>query len=186
MSPTPDPTPSGAADAPREIVIGEIVGPHGHKGEVKIYPHTDFPDRLLDLETISLRKPDGSEREYTVQNARWHKNVILMQLEGVSSMNDAEAMRGMKIVIDRDERFELPDEDIFYVDDLVGLRVVTDEGAEIGAIRQVLRYPGNDVYDLGSNLLIPAIQDVVVNVDLEEGVMVIHPIPGLLDEPEVA
>ncbi|MBW3623273.1 MAG: ribosome maturation factor RimM [Armatimonadetes bacterium] len=184
-SPPPSPASPDDNGSPVEIVIGEIVGPHGHRGEVKIYPRTDFPDRLLDLEEITLRLPDGKDQTYPVQNARWHKNVILMQLGGVLTMNDAEALRGAKIVISREERHELPDEDTFYVDDLVGLRVVTDAGQELGTIRNVLRYPANDVFDLGNNLLIPATEEVVLEVDLDEGVMVIHPIPGLLDEPEV-
>lgn len=181
-SPSP---PSSASQTPKRVVIGEIVGPFGHKGEVKVYPHTDFPDRLLDLKSVTLRAANGTERQYPVKASRFHKNVILMQLEGVPTMNDADVLRGMEIVVAPEDRVALPDEDVFYVDDLVGMKVVTDEGQELGTIRQVLRYPANDVYEVG-NLLIPAIRDVIVGVDLDAGVVTIHPIPGLLDEPEVA
>ena len=91
--------PVSASQTPQRVVIGEIVGPFGHKGEVKVYPHTDFPDRLLDLKTALLQSPNGTERQYPVKNARFHKNVVLMQLEGVPTMNDAEVLRGSKIVV---------------------------------------------------------------------------------------
>lgn len=186
MSPRDGQPNAGPPPSPDEVVIAEIVGAHGTKGELKIYPRTDFPDRLLDLEEVSFRMPDGREQSYPVTNSRWHKNVILMQVEGIDTMSDAEGLRGGKIVVSRDDRHALPDEETFYIDDLVGLRVVTEAGEEVGTIRQVLRYPANDVYDLGNGLLIPAVREVVVKVDLDGGVLTLRPIPGLLDEPEVA
>jgi 16S rRNA processing protein RimM len=165
-------------------VIGEIVGPFGHRGEIKVYPLTDFPGRLLELKSLRLRNKNGQETHWEVRRSRQHKNVIVMQLNDVETMNDAEDLRGLEIVILPEERVELP-KDTYFVDDLLGLRVKTDDGRDLGTIKNVLKNPANDVYDLG-NLLIPAIKDVVVSVDIQNGVMVIHPIPGLLDEPEVA
>jgi 16S rRNA processing protein RimM len=171
-------------EGPDRIVIGEIVGPFGHRGEVKVYPLTDFPDRLLELKTLRLRNKSRQETLWSVRRSRPHKNIVVMALEDVESMTDAEDLRGLEIVILPDERVELP-KDTYFVDDLLGLRVRTDDGRDLGMIKNVLKNPANDVYDLG-NLLIPAIKDVVVSVDIQNGVMVIHPIPGLLDEPEVA
>ena len=176
--------PSGEPSA-EWVTIGEVVGPFGHKGEIKVYPYTDFPERFTSLKSALLRLPDGVERKYQVRRARQHKNIIVMALYGVMSMDDAEALRGSTFVVPPEERHPLPDDQTFYVDDLVGLRVQTEDGEPLGTIRQVLKSPANDVYDLG-HLLIPAIKDVVVRVDLTAGLMVIRPIPGLLDEPETA
>jgi 16S rRNA processing protein RimM len=173
-----------AEERAERVVIGEIVAPFGHRGEVKVYPHTDVPERLVRMKEVALVGPDGAERRYPIVRSRLHKNVAIMQLEGVADMNAAEALRGFKAVVAREERAPLP-KDTFYMDDLAGLQVRTEEGRILGEIVQVLKTPANDVYDLG-NLLIPAIKDVVVRVDLEAGTMTIRPIPGLLDEPETA
>ena len=185
--PASDPLADDAAAPPSAplVTVGEVVGPFGHRGEIKVYPYTDFPERLVDLQVAVLRDPRGGpDRRYPVLRARLHKNIAVMQLEGVSTMDDAEALRGRHLVVPPAERYPLPG-GTFYVDDLIGLRVRTEAGREVGTIRQVLKGPANDVYDLGDHL-IPAVREVVRRVDLDEGVMVIHPIPGLLDEPEVA
>jgi 16S rRNA processing protein RimM len=180
----PDPkTPNRDKAGPDRIVIGEIVGPFGHRGEIKVYPLTDFPDRLLELKSIRLRDKSRKETLWSVRRSRAHKNIVVMALEDVESMTDAEDLRGMEMVILPEERIDLP-EDTYFVDDLVGLRVRTEDGRDLGTIKNVLKNPANDVYDLG-DLLIPAIKEVVVSVDIQAGVMTIHPIPGLLDEPEI-
>jgi len=170
--------------APDRVAIGEIVGPFGHRGEVKVYPYTDFPERLTGLKTAIVVGENGEEIRFPVRRARPHKNVVVMRLDGVGTMDEAENLRGRRIVVNPEERHPLPD-GTFYVDDLVGMRVRTDDGRDLGAIRQVLKGPANDNYDLGY-VLIPATREVVLSVNLSEGIVMIHPIPGLLDEPEIA
>ena len=175
---------SDAVAGDERIVVGEIVGPFGHRGEVKVYPHTDFPARIVALAIATIRRPEGTEADYRVIRARLHKAIVVMTLEGVSTMNDAEALRGSRIVVAPSDRATLP-LDTFYIDDLVGLQVKTDDGRPLGPILKVLKGPANDVYDLG-HLLIPAIRDVVTEIDVRNGLMTIHAIPGLLDHQEIA
>ncbi len=167
------------------VVIGEIVAPFGHRGEVKVYPHTDFPERLVAMKEVTLRSSTGLETVFAVERARLHKNVVVMKLHDVPTMTDAEGLRGLEIVIPPQPRRPLTEPDTWYVDDLIGLRVLTVDGRHLGVIQSVLKTPANDVYDLGT-LLIPAIRDVIARVDLDEGVMEIRPIPGLLDDVETA
>jgi len=164
------------------VAIGRIVSPFGNKGELKVLPLTDFPERFLSMKRVRLSLPDGTERTASVAGTRWHKAFLLLKIEGCDTISDAEALRDAHIVVSSEERVSLP-QDSYYVDDIVGLRVLTEDGRDVGVIREVLQGPANDVYDTGRHL-IPALKQVVVKVDLEAGVMVIRPMPGMLESDE--
>jgi len=163
----------------RDILIGKVVGPFGIRGEVKVLVLTDFPERFDVGRKIALITTTDERRVIRIKAGRPHGGGLLLKLEGVESRNDAEALRGAHIAIDRDELGELQ-EGSFYVFDIIGLKVVTDDGREFGEVTEVLQGGANDAYCTSTGLCIPALKDVVVKVDIPGRVMVIRPMPGLL------
>lgn len=164
----------------RDIVIGKIIAPLGTRGEVKAIVLTDFPERFAAGVELSLRLPKGEVKQVKLESARVHREGLALKIEGVEVRNDAEALRSAEFTIDESELAELPD-DRFYVFDLIGIKVVADDGRELGEVTEVLQGGGNDVYITSTGLCIPALKNVVTKIDLGEGRMVIHPVPGLLD-----
>ena len=167
---------------PREqdIVIGKIIAPLGTRGEVKMILLTEFPERFQAGNELALRLPKGEPKRVKILAERQHKEGLALKLEGVDTRDDAEALRGAEFVIGASDVHELP-EGGFYVFDLIGLHVVTDDGRECGEVIEVLQSGANDVYITSTGLCIPALKNVVAKIDIGEGVMVIHPVPGLLD-----
>lgn len=162
--------------------VGEVAAPFARFGEVKVNLETDFPDRFARLKEICLRPVSGLPRLYEVEKARLHKGQVLLKLRGIDSINDAETLRGCKVQIRRTDAVPLGKNE-FYVPDLIGCVVVTPEGRELGAVSNVLRGSGNDVYVVGqgkNEILLPAIRDVIQSVDIEACRIVVTPTPGLL------
>ncbi len=167
----------------RDIVIGRVDGPFGIRGEVKVTLLTDFPDRFDAGGEITLRPAAGRRRKRVIEASRPHKGRLLVKLTGVDSVSDAEQLRDAEIVIDRSQVAQLPD-DAFYVFDIIGLRVITDDGREQGEVTEVITSGANDVYVTSTGLCIPALKQVITGVDVGGGTMTIHPVPGLLpDDP---
>lgn len=164
----------------RDIVIGKIIAPLGTRGEVKMILLTEFPERFRAGQELTLRLPTGESKPVKVHAERLHKEGLALKLDGIDSRDEAEAVRGAEFTIDVDEVHQLPSDE-FYMFDLIGLHVVTDDGRECGDVTEIVQGGGNDVYVTSTGLCIPALKSVVANVDLGEGVMVIRPVPGLLD-----
>lgn len=169
------------------ITIGEITAPQGIRGEVRVFPISDTPNRLLALKTCHVRMKDNAITSYTILSVRPHKGCYLMRLEGVDTRNAAEALRGSQLVVPRSEVAPLP-EGRYYIFDLVGMQVFTAQGETIGILSEVLCGPANDVYVVRRkgkpDLLVPAIRQVVTAVDVAARRMTITPIPGLLEDEE--
>lgn len=165
----------------RDILIGKIVAPFGIQGEVKVSIHTDFPERLSAGKTFTIVAPDGKRFESRVDRSIPNKGGMTIKFRGVDTRNQAEDLRGALIVIDESELADLPD-DSFYVFDLIGLKVITDDGREQGEITEIMQGGANDVYVTSNGLCIPALKTVVAKVDFDNRVMIIHPVPGLLAE----
>jgi 16S rRNA processing protein RimM len=161
------------------MLVGRIVGAFGVKGQVKVEPLTDFPDRFTLLKSVFLGK--GREK-HAVLSTRRHTHVLL-GLSEVTTREAAQGLRGSDVWIPRSEAMKLPEGE-YYVDDIIGLDVETDGGVRLGAVRDVLSTGANDVYVVGGprgELLVPAIRDVVRSIDVANRRIVIHPLPGLLD-----
>ncbi len=163
------------------IEAGAIVRPHGLKGEVVV----DLARDLLEVVTESLelrvtgRK--GGERTLTVERARDHKARKIVQFEGVSTVEDAEALRGWSVWLTREQIGPL-EEDRWFVADIVGIDVYTDGDEYLGKLIEVMHMPGNDVYVVRKDekeILLPVIDDVVRSVDIDSGRMVVHLMEGL-------
>lgn len=159
----------------RDIAIGKIVGTYGHRGMMKVLPLTDFPDRFFEMDRVTLEQ-DGKQKEYTVAEVKRHKKHVLISLVEVSDMSGAEVLRGSLIKIGREELAPLP-EGSYYIFDIIGLKVFTAEGGYIGVVEDVIQTGANDVYVVGTGdlapVLVPALKDVVREVDIEGGRMVI-------------
>ena len=148
------------------LEAGRIVGTHGIRGEVKVEPWADEPSFLLGFDQVLLKG-----KSVAVEQARVHKSQVLLKLAGVDTVDDAAALRGQILSIDRSQ-VEL-DEDTVFIADLIGLPVFAD-GEQIGRIKEVLSLPANDVYVVKGEheYLIPVVKEFVLNVDVQRGVTV--------------
>ena len=167
------------ARAPRRIAVGRINGPWGLQGHVKVTPLTSNPQRLQPGSELIV---DGERRH--VLDVASPKGYPCVLFDGYHNRNGAETLKGALIEIEEDELPELaPDQ--YYVHQLIGLQVVTTDGDHLGSLEDVLRPGANDVYLVkrrkAKDILIPAIADVIVRVDLEAGEMLIDALPGLLE-----
>ncbi|MFZ5648535.1 MAG: ribosome maturation factor RimM [Bacillota bacterium] len=160
----------------RDIIIGKIVGTHGNKGVLKVQPITDFPDRFLGMDSITVDQ-DGKFKTYTIVKAERYRQHILIRLAEILDMNGAEALKGAYIKVAREELADLP-EGSYYIFEIVGLNVFTTEGEPVGVVEDVIQTGSNDVYvvSTGKNppLLVPALKDVVKEVDVKGGRMMVN------------
>lgn len=164
------------------LEIGQIVTTHGIAGEVRVKPWCDSPELLCAFDRLFF---DGGRQAVWIERARVHKNVVVLKLQGTDTMDDAQKLRN-KILFAAREDFEL-DEDTYFIQDLLGLEVLdADSGKRYGVISDVTQTGANDVYHIkgedGKEVLIPAIADVVLETDVDGGVMRIRPLKGLFDD----
>jgi len=163
--------------------IGKIVAPFGLRGELKVFSLSDIPHRFVNLDSIYVG-PDHIL--YTIMGVRPYKgNMVILKLSGVEDATAATTFRNFDLAIPLDKLAELPP-DSYYQHDIIGLRVVTLNGREVGTIVEIMVTGSNDVYIVkgmnGQQILLPAIKDVVKQVDLIRHMMYIEPIRGLLDD----
>ena len=166
------------------LECGKIVSTHGVAGEVKAQSWCDSPEELASIKTLYF---DGGKTPVKVKGARPHKGMVLFKLEGVDNMDDAQPLRGKVLWAHRDS-IPLP-EGMHFIQDLLGLRVIdADSGREYGLLSDVTETGANQVYHIscpdGSLKLAPAIDEVVISVDIEAGVMTIRPLKGLFDDED--
>jgi 16S rRNA processing protein RimM len=171
---------------PHYLILGEILRPHGIRGELRVKVQTDYPERMInDLETVFIGKdPEESDaEEYTIKSARFHQDYILLQLNQVDDRNAAELLRGLYVMIDLENAVPLEDDE-FYLFELIGLTVKSTKGEELGVIQDVLETGANDVYVVKGRkygeLLIPAHDETLVDVDVEAGIVTINLPFGIL------
>lgn len=163
------------------LEIGKIVAVHALKGEMRVQPWCDTPDFLTEFDELCL---DGEWLE--VESARVHKNIVILKLEGINTPEMAQKQVDKILYIDRDQ-VELP-EGTYFVADLIGLKVIDADDREkvYGTLTDVTETGANDVYHIrfenGKTQLIPAIPQVVIETDIENGIMAIRPLEGLFDE----
>lgn len=165
------------------VLLGKVVGTHGIKGQLRVASFSGESETFLSLDRIILKDAHGKEESFEVSAAAAHGRKILLTLKGMSSINQVEILVGRELYVQRSQLPPLA-EDEFYWFDLIGLRVVTDDGMELGRLESIMETGSNDVYLVRANekeYLIPAIEEVVKAIDLEAGVMTISPLEGLLD-----
>lgn len=163
--------------------VGVVTTTHGVRGEVKVFPTTDDMHRFESLKNVILDL-GKEQRSLEIEQVKFFKNMVILKFKGLDNMNDVEAFRQKDLLINREQAVELgPDEN--FIADLIGLSVVTDEGTILGTLEDVLQTGANDVYCVktgeGKELLLPAIKECVLNVDLEKQEILVHILDGLLD-----
>ena len=190
-----------------KIKIGKIVNAVGLKGEVKVYSYAGENDRFEKLDRIiagssqsgsgqsgggqeggakraACKKPQ-SDMEFEIEKVRYQKNMVILKLRGVDDRNQAEALKDMDVFITEDDLEELPD-DTFYVRDLIGCQVVdVNDGKKLGVVSDLIQNSAQDIYQIdlaeGGQALIPAVEQFIKNVDIENKTITVSLKPGLID-----
>ncbi|OKZ60027.1 MAG: 16S rRNA processing protein RimM [Clostridium sp. CAG:354_28_25] len=164
------------------IEIGQIVNTNGLKGVVKVNPFTDDISKFEDLKYVYIQLKNELKK-VKIEQVRYNKNQVLLKLEGIDSIEEAEKYRNFYLKTEKESQEDLG-EDTYYIVDLIGLDVYSDKNEYLGKIEDVFPTGSNDVYvvkdNLGKQILIPAIADVVKEVDLKNKKMIINLIPGLI------
>lgn len=163
------------------LETGKITGTHGLKGEVRVQPWADSPEFLAEFEELYL---DKGAKKVEITSARVHKNMLIMKIKGVDSIEEADKLRNKVLYMNRDD-VEL-EEGAYFIQDLIGLDVIDDDtGEKLGRLDDVSETGANDVYhvkcDDGRVCLIPVIPDVIKEISLEEGCVKIFKMKGLFD-----
>ena len=161
------------------LELGKVVNTHGIRGELKIQPWCDDPELFHELEYFYIKG-----KRYELLRTRLHKNCVIALVEGVTSINDAELLKNSVITIEREALGDLPD-GTYYIADLEGLEVRTMDGRVLGKIDEIIKTGSNDVYVLketgGKPILIPVIDQVVKEVNIDEGYVLVELLKGLID-----
>lgn len=163
------------------LQVGVITTTHGVRGEVKVFPTTDDPARFKQLKHVILDTGNG-KKELEIAGVKFFKNLVILKFKGIDDINEVEKYRKKGLFVTRDKAVELKENE-YFIADLIGLSVLTEEGETLGEIGDVLQTGANDVYVVRmegqEELLVPAIKDCILRVDLEQGSMTVRLLPGL-------
>lgn len=163
--------------------VGVITSTHGVRGEVKVFPTTDDPNRFKRLKEVIL---DTGKEELVleVEGVKFFKQFVILKFKGLDNINDIEKYRQKSLYVTRQNAVRLR-KDEYFVADLMGMEVVDEQNVKIGVMKSVMETGANDVYVIdmtdGRELLLPAIKQCILNVDMESNVMQVHVLEGLLD-----
>lgn len=165
------------------LQVGVITSTHGVRGEVKVYPTTDDPRRFRRLKEVVL--DTGREKlNLEIEGVKFFKQFVILKFKGLDNINDIEKYRQKSLYVTRKNAVRLQ-RDEYFIADLIGLKVQDEDGTELGTVKDVIETGANDVYEVemadGRSLLLPAIKQCILNVDVENGMMQVHVLEGLLD-----
>ncbi|WP_189012843.1 ribosome maturation factor RimM [Paenibacillus marchantiophytorum] len=166
------------------VTIGKVVNSHGIRGELKIVPETDFPERFDKGNSLIIVDSQNKQTPVTVLSSRLHKNVFIIQFAGFTDINEVEKFKGSLLKIESTQQQPL-DEGEYYYSEIIGCNVITEDGQELGLVSEVLTPGANDVWVValakGKQLLLPVIDDVILDVDVANKIIRIHLMEGLLE-----
>ena len=168
------------------LSVGKVANTHGVRGELKIFPFTDFPEVRFakGKELLFISPEDGTQLKVKIVSSREQKTVFVVKLEGFDNINQVEKYKGWDVKVPKEEAVEAED-NAYYFHEIIGCTVTTDEGEELGVITDILTPGANDVWVVkrkgGKELLIPFIEDIVKEVDIAEKTVKIEVMEGLLD-----
>ena len=164
------------------LEIGQIVNTFGIKGMVKVKPFTDDITRYDYLEKVYV-KANKIRKEYIIEEVKYHKDMVLIKFKGIDKVEEAELLRNSYLKVNRNDEPNLED-GTYYIVDLLGLDVYSDEGNLLGKVDDIFNNGSCDIYavkdELGKQLLLPAISDVIKEINLEEKRIVVHILKGLI------
>ena len=165
------------------LQVGIITSTHGVRGGVMVYPTTDDPRRFRRLKEVVL--DTGKEKmNLEIEGVKFFKQFVILKFKGLDNINDIEKYRQKSLYVTRKNAVRLQ-RDEYFIADLIGLKVQDEDGKELGTVKDVIETGANDVYEVemadGKSLLLPAIKQCILNVDVENGTMQVHVLEGLLD-----
>jgi 16S rRNA processing protein RimM len=150
--------------------LGKIVNTVGLKGEIRVWPYIDYFDKV--------KKVYINGKEHEIERTRNHKNVVIIKLKDINTIDEAESLKDMMIEMERKDAPSLP-EGIYYINDLIGFEVYSDDGKFLGTLDDIFNTGANDIYQVG-DILLPAIKDVIKQIDTDNQKIIIHLIDGLI------
>jgi len=165
---------------PRFLVIGQVAKPHGVRGDVRVVVHTDLPERFTWLDEVYIGEEDP--RPVPVEYTRFHKDWVLLKLAGYDDRDAVESLRGQLLKVREDQSIPL-EEDEYFLFQLIGLAVISEDGDRLGELVQVIETGANNVFvvrGLQGEILIPDIAEVVRDIGFDSGQITVHLLPGLL------
>lgn len=164
------------------LEIGQIVNTFGIKGFVKVNPFVDDVLRFDDLEKVYIRR-NKEIKELQVEEVKYHKNMVLVKFKGIDKVEDAEPLRNFYLEVDRENAIEL-EEGEYFIADLLGMNVLTEENEQLGKLEDIFNAGSSDIYvvktEEGKQILLPAISEVVKEINLKENKIIVHLLEGLI------
>ena len=165
------------------LQVGAVTSTHGLAGEVKVFPTTDDPKRFKKLKQVLL--DTGKDMlPLEVEHVKFFKNMVILKFKGYDRIEDIMGFKGKNLYVTRENAVKLQ-KDEYFIADMIGMRVFSTEGEELGTLTDVLQTGANDVYVVeqegAQQLLLPAIKDCIRDIDMEQMVMTVYLMPGLRD-----
>ena len=164
------------------LEVGQIVNTFGIKGFVKIYPYVDDISRFDNLKKVHIKSKKNDE-ELQIEEVKYQKNMVLVKFKGIETVENAEKLRNSFVEIDRADAIPL-EEGQYFIADLLGLDVFLDTGEKLGVLEDIYNAGSSDIYvvknELGKQFLLPYIDEVIKQINLEEGKIIVHIIEGLI------
>lgn len=164
------------------LQVGVITQTHGIRGEVKVFPTTDDPTRFQTLKNVVL----DTGKTYIpleIEGVKFFKQFVILKFKGIDNINDIEKYKKSPLLVSREDAVDL-EEDEYFITDMIGMKVVIEDGAEFGVLADVMETGANDVYVVETKehgeVLLPAIKECILEVDIEEQKMVVHLMDGLI------
>ena len=166
---------------PRFLVIGKVLRAHGVRGEIRVLPHTSNPERFTWLEKVYVGEHDP--KPVAIEGVRFHQELVLLKLVGYDFRDQTDALKGELLLVPREDAIPL-EEGEYYLFQLLGLDVYTDEGTHLGKLVDVIETGANNVFVVRSegnkDILLPDTKEVVTDIDFDNGRLTVHLLPGLL------
>lgn len=166
----------------KNLEIGQIVNTFGIKGYVKVVPYVDNIERYDELKKVYVKNKETAV-EYEVEEVKYQKDMVLLKLKGINKIEEAEKLRNTFLEVDRKNAIELKEGE-YFIADLIGISVITDDGKELGKIEDIYNRGSSDIYvvkdELGKQILLPAIEDVIKEINIGDNKVIVHIIEGLI------
>lgn len=173
-------------DFDKFVFVGVLGRTTGIVGEITIVPRTSFPERFAEMKTFFLTKERSLPKTLEVENINFYNSRIVVKFIGIDSIKEAEKLKGYRITINEEDRFELP-KDYYYHNDLEKCTVYNEDGEELGKLTKILEMSSNDIYQVdynGKELLIPAISKFVKKIDIANKKIIVSLVEGMLPDED--